>query len=309
MKRIILSIFALWAMCYMQAQTCDLHIQVVKPTAEMCDDNEAIANLVQTRLIKALTIDGVSAGENYGQFYISGRFDDLYKETLPGPPVQTVLNTSLTLMVADIFDNKVFASETFDLKGVGTSEQRAYINALNQINARNNRFEQFINNASKKVISYFDANYTKLLAKAESAAKMQDYEKALYFASLIPECSKGYPAAEKALQSYYQKFIDDLGTQLLRRARGEFSMKPNAEGAAKAYEYLYQISINSSAYPAAESFARQIEKQTKIEYDFEVHKKYEDALATERAKIDAARQIGVAYGNGQRDNTTNILWK
>lgn len=309
MKKLISSIFLLPALCYTQAQTCDLHIQVVKPTAEMCADNEAVANLVQARLIRALTNDGVSAGENYGQFYISGRFDDLYKETLPGPPVQTVLNTSLILMVADIFDGKVFASETFELKGVGSSEQRAYINALNEINSRNNRLEQFIDDASKKVITYFDANYKNLLAKAESAAKMQDYEKALYLASLIPECSTGYAAAEKALQSYYQKFIDDLGLQLLRRARGEFSMSPNADGASKAYEYLYQISVNSSAYPAAETFARQIEKQTKIEYDFEVHKKYEDALATERAKIDAARQIGVAYGNGQRDNTTNILWK
>lgn len=309
MKKSILSLCLFGTMCAMQAQTCDLHIQVVRPTIDMCGDSEAVANLLQTRLIKALTADGVTAGDSYGQLYISGRFDDVYKETLPGPPMQTVVNTSLTLMVADIFDNKVFASETFDLKGVGTSEQRAYINALNQINGRNSRFDQFINNASRKVISYFDANYKSLLAKAESAAKMHDYDKAIYFASLIPECSSGYAAAEKSLQSYFQKFIDDEGHQLLRKARGEFSMHPNAAGAARAYEYLSQISIHSSAYPAAETLARDIEKQTKVEYNFEVHEKYKDELTTERARIDAARQIGVAYGKGQPNNTTNILWK
>lgn len=310
MKKTILTYSLLAASSItMQAQQCDLHIQVIEPNIDMCDGDAAIGNLLTTRLVKALTTDGVTAGTNYGQLYISGRFDNLYKETLTGPPMQTMVNTSLTLIVADIFDNKVFDSETFDLKGVGNTQQRAYINALNQLNRHNSALEGFVNRARSKVISYFDANYKSLLAKASTAARMHDYDKAFYFASLIPECSKGYSDAENTLLSIYQKYIDHEGLDLLRKARAEFSMKPNAEGAAKAYAYLTMINIDSSAYSAAQKFAREIETQTKVEYNFETHQKYEDEIAIRRSKIDAARQIGVAFGNGQAPQTTNILWR
>lgn len=291
------------------AADCDLHVQVVKPTAEMCGGDDAVATQLASRLLRALTADGVSADDNYGQLYITGRFDDIYKETVPGPPASTAVHTTLTLLVADIFGNKVFDSESFELRGVGTSNQRAYINALGQISGRNDAFKGFIRRANAKVISYFDANYRQLLNKAAAAAKMHDYDQALYWAGLIPECSKGYPSAHKAMIAYWQGYQDLEGTKLLNQARAAFAVSPNAEGAAEAYALLNQIEPASSAYPDAMKFAEDVRKQTKVEYDFEVHKKYEDSLETERRRIDAARQIGVAYGQGQKSTTTNILWK
>ncbi len=291
------------------AGDCDLHIHVIAPDTEMCGGDPAIGNLLATRLMRALTADGVTADDNYGQFYISGRFDNLYKDTQPGPPMQSVVHTSLTLMVADIFGNKVFDSETFDLRGVGTSPQRAYINALNQLSPRNKALEGFVARARNKVISYFDKNYRSLLSKAGASAARHDYEQALYFASLIPQCCVGYPEAEKALLTYYQQYIDNEGTILLNKARAEFAISPNADGAAAAYAYLNLINPDSKAYGAAQSFAREVAAQTKAEYDFEVHQKYNDRHALQLKQIDAARQIGVAFGSGQKAQTTNILWK
>ena len=266
MKKILLSLSILAAGIFSaNAEQCDLYIQVVKPDTEMCAGDATVGNLLATRLTRALTADGVTADENYGQLYLSGRFDDLYKETMPGPPTQTVVHTSLTLMVADIFGNKVFDSETFDLRGVGTSPQRAYINALGQLNKNNASLTGFVERARNKVISYFDANYRSLLAKARTAAKQHDFEQALYFASLIPQCSKGYPEAEKTMLSIYQQYIDNEGQMLLNKARAEFAISPNAEGAAAAYAYLNRIDTQSSAYGPSQSFAREIEKQTKAE--------------------------------------------
>ena len=310
MKKTILSLGILLATAFAgNAEQCDLHIQVVTPDTEMCAGDASVGNLLASRLTRALTADGVTADGSYGQLYISGRFDDIYKETLPGPPVQTVVHTSLTLMVADIFGNKVFDSETFDLRGVGTSPQRAYINALSQLNSRNKALERFIDRARGKVISYFDANYRSLLAKARTAAAQHDFDQALYLTSLIPQCSAGYPEAERAMLKYYQQYIDNEGQILLNKARAEFAMMPNAEGASRAYAYLNRIDTESSAYGAAQSFAREIEKQTKAEYNFQVHQKYNDANTLRLKQIDAARQIGVAFGSGQAASTTNILWK
>lgn len=291
------------------AKDCDLQIQVVNPDIEMCGGEETLASLLKSRLTKVLNIDGVTAGDSYGQLYIKGKFEDLYKETLAGPPVQTVVKTSLTLMVADIFDNKVFDAESFELRGVGTTTQRAYINALNSLTSKNGKLEAFVERIHKKVINYFDKNYSTLLTKASVAAKRHDYKQALYYTSLIPECCVGYPKAEVALLSYYQQYIDNEGTKLVNKARAEFAKSPNADGAAIAFEYINMIDSESKAYSSGQNLAHEIEKQTKAEYHFEVHQKYSDAHNKELKLIDAARQVGVAYGSGQAPQTTNILWK
>lgn len=308
MKKILISLALIGSFCS-QAQECDIHIRVVKPNAEMCGGEISIANTITTRLVNALTREGITANDGYGQFYITGRFDNLYTETTAGSPVQTVLHTSLTLMVADIFTNKVFDSETFDLRGVGVGQERAYINALNTINKNNEKLNNFVNRAQTKVISYFDANYQQLLANAKTSAARRNYDEALFYTSLIPQCSKGYNEAEAAMLKYYQQYLDYSGAILLNKARAAFAVSPNAEGAVNAYEHLNQIDPASSAYQASQTLALDIQKQTKIEYDFEYHEKYKDAIDIEQRKIDAARQIGVAFGQGQKAETTNILWK
>ena len=36
--------------------------------------------------------------------------------------------------------------------------------------------------------------------------------------------------------------------------------------------------------------------------------KYKDEIELRRALIEAARAVGVAYGNGQQPTTTNLMW-
>lgn len=291
------------------ADNCELFIQVVPPAENPGDLPFDVSELLTNRLVRAVSADGVVASPDYGQLYLTARCADVYKSTLAGPPTQTVVNTELTLAVADIGGGTVFATKTFDLRGVGTSEQRAYINALQQLSGRNSALASFIADAKVKTIAYFNRNYKSLLSKAQRAASMRDYEQALYYSTLIPECCVGFAEAEAATQKYYQGYVDYTGTMLLNQAKAAFATSPNAAGAAEAYALLAQIDPQSAAYKASESFAAEVKKQTKAEYDFEVHKKYEDSMALERQRLSAARDVGVAYGRGQKNTTTNILWK
>jgi len=268
-----------------------------------------ISNLICSRLENALTASGSVASGNYGQFYIVARCNDVYKATIASSPVQIVVNTELTLGIAELEGSSVFSSQTFNLKGVGSTEQRAYINALKSISGTNKNLMSFIEEAKDQTVSYFDKNYKTFLAKAKNAASLHDYEQALYYTTLIPTCSSGYKEAEKATYSYFQAFIDAEGERLLNDAHAVFAVSPNAEGAAEAYSYLSQINVQSKAYDRAMKYADEIKDQTKREYDFEVHQKYNDQVKYRQSLINAAREIGVAYGQGQKSTTTNILWK
>lgn len=301
----IISALLLSVAGFAYASDCEMFIQVL-PAQGVSPE---ISDLICSRLERALTAAGTSASPDYGQFYVVARCNDLYKETIGSAPMQTAVHTELTLGIADVAGGTVFATRSFDLRGVGTTEQRAFINALKTINASNKALESFINDAKDKTVEYFNKNYKTFLAKAQKAADLQDYDQALYFSTLIPECSKGYAEASAATARYYQGYIDEEGAQLLNAARAAFSTCPNAEGAAKAYAFLSRINVRSSAYGPAQKYAEEIARQTKVEYDFEVHQKYEDEMSYKRAIIDAAREVGVAYGKGQKSTTTNILWK
>lgn len=291
------------------SQNCDMHVCVVAPDVEQCGGSQQVSDMLASRLIRALSSDGVTGDMDYGQFYVTGRFDDWYKETLPGPPKQTAVRTTLTLMMADFSGNKIYASESFDLRGVGSSEQRAYLSALKGISLSNAKFKDFIKKSQDKAIRYFDNNYEQLLLRAESAAARHDYAQALYYSTLIPECSIGYAKAAAATKQYFQKYADENGANLLLQAKAIFAQNPNADGVAAAMPILSQIPPSSSSYTAAMKFSEEMNKQAKTEYNFEVHDKYKDDIQLQKAQIDAAKQVGVAYGRGQKQETTNILWK
>ena len=172
----------------------------------------SVDNQLQTRLTNAVNAAGMVAGKDYGQFFVSGRITHSYTETLPGPPVQIVVHTMLTLYIGDVKNREVYASESFELRGVGRSEERALLNALAQIKASNQAFVSFIEKGKEKIIAYFDKNYSHYLDSARYANAMGDKGKAFYYATLIPASCKGYAEAQKVVDIICKKYNTSLTT-------------------------------------------------------------------------------------------------
>lgn len=289
------------------AQDCDIHLMVT-PIEQGEDVPAATDNALMSRLQNAVTAAGVTADSNYGQFFVTGRFDHIYNDVLPGPPMQHAMHSELTLYIGDIAGEKIFASTTFDLRGVGTSQQRAFINALSYVSKNNSKFIDFIEDAKLKIIAYYDNHYQQLLKEAASAAATHEYEKALYLTTQIPSCCIGYDRAAAAVKKYFQAYVDEQGRALLVAAKGEWAKRPDASSVDAAWRYLMQIDPSSTAYPEAEKLIDEILATSKDDKRFETREKYHDSVETERRIIDAARQVGVAYGNGQQKTTSNLVW-
>lgn len=261
-----------------------------------------------TRLQTSVNADGVSIDPAMGQFIICGKFNHTLEDVLAGPPKQYALHTTLTLYVGDTNSETVYASTSLDLRGVGNSTERAYINALRTVNGKNKQIESFINTAKSKIVAYYDQNYPQILAKAERAAAQHNYDEALWIATSIPECSKGYDQACSKVSDYFQRYIDQEGIILYNKANGIWSSAHTAEAAREAFGYLLMIDPESSAYDAAQTLAAEMKRTVKSDRDFELREKYHDAVDLENARIKAARDIGVAFGNGQQPTTTNVNW-
>lgn len=286
---------------------CVLDIAAV-PSQQPGEVPDASAAYLASRLQSMITARGTSAIPGSTRFFITGRFDHIMMETLPGPPIQTALHTDLTLYIADAETQTVFSSVTLELRGVGTSPQRAFVNALRTVNPRNRAVENFIEQGRNKILAYFDANYRQLIARAEKAAALHNYEEALWQLSVIPECCTGYNEALKRMAPIMRRYMESESSALLASGRAAWAAKPNAEGAKEALDLLVQIAPESPDYAQAERLLAEIKKTVKEDADFELRQKYADEIELEKRTIEAAREVGAAYGRGQQPVTNNINW-
>ena len=285
------------------AQNCDINLTVLP----MMQGDGVPANITDnlvTRLTQVVTANGVTAEPYYNRFFVAGKFNHQFKDVTTTAPVQTIIKTMLTVYIGD----SELATESFDLQGVGQNFDRAYISALSRINARNEKFKAFIEAGKKKILDYYDNHSQQIITKAESAASMQNFGEALYYLSAVPECSKAFEQTKKSMLSIYQRKIDFEGKVFLQKAQAAWNANPTAGGAAEAVAWLNEINPESSAYPAAVKLGEEIRKTTRSDIDFEVRQKYHDAVELEKLRIEAARQIGKAYGEGQKEQTTNLMW-
>ncbi len=288
------------------AQDCDIPIRVML-TPQVENIPEATLDLLNSRLTTAISTNGILASVPYGQFFLTAKFNHVIEDVVPGPPKQFAVHTLLTLFIGDIEGQQIFSSTTFDLKGVGTSNQRALNNCLQTVNANSTKLEQFINAGRDKIISYYNANYRAILAKANKAASLKKYDEALYFACSIPECCTGYVEVSNDITRIFQSYIENDSQMLYKKANAAWSSSPNSEGAQIAALYISLIDSSSSVYSKSQQLADEIKRTVRGDFVFDKQTKYKDSVALKNAYIEAARQIGVAYGNGQKD-TTNLLW-
>lgn len=308
LKTVATGIMALTvSVCANAQDNCDIHLSVV-PIEQGEDVPDGANDFLSTRLANAVTACGVTANTDAGQFFVTGKFNHVTEDAVAGPPAQVAIHTLLTLYIGDLANQQVFASKTFELRGVGTSEQRAFINSFGSLNARNANLQQFIEQGKQKVISYFDKHYPQVFSQARRAASQHHYDQALSLVTSVPECCAGYNEAYALTLQYFKQYIDFEGQHALRAARSLWAKEPNAAGASKALAKLMEIDPESSAYVGAESLMAEIKASVADDREFELREKYHDRVNLEKQRIAAARAVGVAWGNGQKAKTTNIAW-
>ena len=288
------------------AQDCDIRLSVA-PIEQGEDVPYAINNKIEGQLMRAVSMHGVTADPYYGQFFVTGRFDHGLDDIVPGPPVRHVLKTTFTIYIGDAINKQVYATTSFDLKGVGNSQERAYINALSSMTGRTGQLASFIAQAKDKIIDYYNQNYHSYLARARNAMQQRNYEEALYYTTSIPECCVGYAEASRLTLQIFQSNIDFEGDMLLAQARAAWAASPDEQGAAEAWGYLSQIDPQAACYSAAMQLGKQIGKTVKEDRDFEIKEKYRNEVELEKRRIAAARDIGVAYAKSQPKVITNFV--
>ena len=110
--------------------------------------------LFVTKLGQIASRNGMGGGGASGnnRFIISGDINILTKDITATAPTKYIVTIETTLAVGDGIDGKAFSSEFVEFKGIGNSEDKAFISAIRKINPRHKLIKQAITEGKEKII-------------------------------------------------------------------------------------------------------------------------------------------------------------
>ncbi len=260
---------------------------------------------LQNKLTQLLTKNGVASMDYLGQFFLTAFVVPQTKDVVSSAPMKISETMDMTLYIADYTNKVVFATTSLTLRGIGDTETKCYMNALRSMPVNSPAIEAFVRQGKEKIIAYYDHEAANIIKKAQFLASTKQYKEALSIVVTIPaQCNK-YDEALKVGLDIYQQYLDNRCAVNLAAARQAWAAEQNATGAQKAGDYLAQILPDAGCYDDAMALYKEIKGKVLDDWKFEM-KQYQDGVDLEKQRINAMREVGVAYGRGQQPTTTNI---
>ena len=262
--RQLLLIFTLMMSITTFAQTSDegrISIQAIMP-----DDvipMEASKNLT-TRMQRMLVGNGYGDNGYVERFVLTAKVDVTSKDIVPSTPAKVSEKMEVTFFVGDVIENKLYASCTILLQGIGTNENKAMISAFSKLNPNHKDFGEMLEKAKNKIIDFYTNHCAEEISKARTMSSIGNYDEAISRMMAVPNvCGDCYAQCQSTATSLYQQKIDAIGLQLLKKARNVWMKSQDVEGADEVDKYLNTISPYSSCYKDVEVLRNEVNAKLK----------------------------------------------
>ena len=264
-------------------------------------------NKLESRLRQIVTQNNMEGGAQFSNFSIVANVVEGSKEVISGSRPLVTLTAELELFVGNNYTGEKFASTSIPLSGAGNNPARAYASAFAGISPTNVQLKQFVQDARAKVNEYYNTQLANILQQAKTYALRHEFEEALCLLSSVPTCSNNYDQVEACMQEVLDQYLLVDCAVKLNKARAIWNATQNREGAALAGAYLVTIDPLSGCWDEVVELAEQI--RLRIGDDWEFSKELQrEAVNIEKARIEAMRAIGIAFGENQKAKTFNDHW-
>lgn len=264
------------------------------------------------RLTQAVTKKGLAGAGASPRFLLTANMDVLSKDVVAGAPNKHAYQFDVSLFIVDFVDKITVSSTSFEVKGAGNNEAKAFTNAIRTIDFKHPKVDQFLDEGKIKIIEYYNSRCGFIVAKAKAQASQRLYAEAMSTLAAIPEVSKDcYLQAMKEIGPIYKEFADYNCQILISAASSCWAARPNTEGAQLAGALLTQIDPGSICYGDARKLISRMEekvlKDENRDWKF-IEKVFENQVMLESLRIRAWRDVGVAWGKGQQPTYNDIIW-
>ena len=150
---------------------------------------EAITN-IQTKLERIASDNGIGGDSYNPRFIIAAKVITQTKDIIAGPPQLIALNLDVIFYIGDAIDNQIYSNTSISVKGVGTNENKALINAIQQITPKNKIFAELVNEGKSKILNYYTEKCDFIIQKSKTLSQQQKYDEAMYELMQVPNVCK-----------------------------------------------------------------------------------------------------------------------
>lgn len=308
MKKYVLSLSMLVsATLGINAQSdCTIPMMVLVP--QQVDSLAPMAQMkLESKLRQMVTMNGMEGSAPFSNFSIVAHLIEGSKEVTSGLRPLVTVTTDLEMFVGNNYTGEKFTSTVITLNGAGRNESKAYGAAFGGITTGNAQIQKFLKDAKQKINQYYETQVPNIISQARSFAIRREYEEALCLLTSVPTCCSKYQEVERCMLDIYQQYVDYDCAVKVNKARAIWNASQDKEGAALAGAYLASIDPASSCWDDALALAESI--RARIGDDWEFSKELmRDSVMLEKAKIEAIRAIGVAFGQNQKALTVRENW-
>jgi hypothetical protein len=247
------------------------------------DLGESGKKLLSTRLNAAISKIGYGGDGANPRFIIGPDINLLSKNVTSTSPTKYANTYEVTLLTCDVVTETVFNSYTFQVKGVGDSPEKSFINAFRDYKLENEEFFEFLMESQKKILAFYEQNCDKFLQEADAQAKMRKFDAAFTVLSNIPiDASSCYAKITAKKSEYFQMNLNVNCQSLLSSMKAEMGKAndPSASGFnEEAMAYYQMIDKQSSCFKEAESvyqsYLKKLNPKAKRDWEFQMQK-YQD---------------------------------
>lgn len=266
---------------------------------------EVAKKMLINKLGKIITTNGISDDVNNSRFILVPNVTVLSKDIIASAPLKIALNLDITLYIGDGVGGNLFATESVLVKGVGSNENKAYINAIKRIKSKNSEIQAFISKGKTKIIEYYNNNCENINKKVNSLEAQGESIEALAVLANIPESSSCFDTSKiSKMKALYKKAIDQDCKEKLNTASGLWAANQNIIAANKVGQILSQIDPNSHCFNEVKKLYKNVAERVKDVSDRDWNYQLKE-LDLEVSTVKAARDVGIAYGNNQKAHTYN----
>ncbi len=269
---------------------------------------EGAKSILVNKMRQITTQNGLGASEYGTRFALVPGINVLTKDITPTAPPQQVVTLEIVFYVVDAVGQTIFSQTSVQFKGVGTTEDKAYIMAIKNINPKMGQFKGLIEKGKEKIIEYYNSQCDVLLKGATSLASQRKYDEAIYGLSSVPDvCRECYDKSMDLSAEIYKQYEDYICGKNLAAAKAAWANLDSD----KAAESLAPISPDAKCYPEAQQLADQIQKKLLEDgkvWDFKI-KRYDDSVDIEKQKLQNIHDIGVAAASNYSYAKWDWLYK
>lgn len=301
MKKILILFVIFSSVLTINAQSSDvgkIALSIVMPDNVEGMDVSQLSKL-QTKITQIVASTGLAANGYNNNFVIYPKFA-IYESAVVESGMQdiTIITCELTLFIKQVDNNVIFSTISKPLKGNGKSKNIAITNSLSKININDSDYKLFIERGKSKIVQYYESKCQDIITKSESLVKMQDYDQALSLLMTVPEEVSCYSKVQEKSIEAYKAFQNQECKVQLQDARTRLA----SNDYKSALNILSQIDPSTPCFKESQSLvnnvAAKVDAEDKKQWDLKM-KIYDDGATLQRQRINAVKDIAVAYYNSK----------